>query len=127
MARNGLAHSEPYLWNGTYMMLDGKLLHRSTWEAEHGAIPDGHYIHHVNGDRLDNRLDNLSLITSADHCKLHRPRLGYRAPVKTVCRVCGGDRNEVEINSDPSRRVCNKCRGKRDRDRRKGYVTSIYV
>ena len=30
-------------------------------------------VHHVNGDRLDNRLENLQVMTPREHTKLHRP------------------------------------------------------
>jgi hypothetical protein len=38
--------------------------HRVIWEAAHGPIPHGHYIHHINSVRTDNRLENLALCTS---------------------------------------------------------------
>lgn len=117
MARNGLAHSEPFLWMGKYMQFNGQMVHRTLWESHNGEIPDGCLVHHKNGDRLDNRLENLEVMTLGEHCKLHQPRLGYRAPISTVCKACGGERNKVEIASDPYRHKCNKCRSKDNRER----------
>lgn len=37
------------------------LEHRFVWECAHGPLPDGATIHHKNGNRLDNRLENLEL------------------------------------------------------------------
>ena len=45
--------------------------HRRVWEDEHGPIPRGYVIHHVNGDKLDNRLANLSCMHRADHARHH--------------------------------------------------------
>ena len=124
MARNGLAKSEPYLWRGQYMMFEGKFVHRSVWEAHFGPVPDGYVVHHMNGDRLDNRLDNLGLMTRGDHIRLHNPRLGTagRTPTATVCVVCGQMRNAVEIASDRTRRKCNRCRGKENAERQRMYA-----
>lgn len=36
-------------------------------------------IHHINEDKLDNRIENLSLTNHSEHVKLHNPRLGTGA------------------------------------------------
>lgn len=47
------------------------LEHRYVWSQAHGSIPDGALVHHVNGDRGDNRLENLELVASvSDHLHL---------------------------------------------------------
>jgi hypothetical protein len=45
--------------------------HRIVWESEHGPIPDGFHVHHVNENPADNRLENLRLVSMADHRRLH--------------------------------------------------------
>lgn len=42
-----------------------KLEHHLVWTAAHGAIPAGHKLRFVNGDRQDIRLDNLELVSDA--------------------------------------------------------------
>lgn len=47
------------------------LAHVYEWEKANGKIPDGFTIHHVNGDKQDNRLDNLRLVGYLEHKRLH--------------------------------------------------------
>lgn len=46
-------------------------IHRGCWEAHHGAIPHGYHIHHVNGDPLDNNIENLACMSPSGHSRLH--------------------------------------------------------
>lgn len=41
--------------------------HRVVWEKAHGKIPKGYIIHHLNGIRDDNRLENLISIPRKRH------------------------------------------------------------
>jgi len=42
-------------------------VHRIVWIARNGLIPEGHVVDHVNNDKLDNRIANLQLLTSAEN------------------------------------------------------------
>ena len=52
------------------------LAHRVLWEQANGPLPKGHVLHHINGDRSDNRPENLAAMARPEHVKLHR-----RSPV----------------------------------------------
>lgn len=49
----------------------GNSLHRAVWQSANGPIPPFHDIHHVNGDRSDNRLLNLECIHESVHHSEH--------------------------------------------------------
>lgn len=61
--------------------------HRHVWEQANGPIPDGYVIHHINGNALDNRLENLAMLTSAEHTRLHR----LKHPKVKTCVICAAE------------------------------------
>jgi len=73
-------------------------LHRIIWIYLFGHIPDGFYIDHINGNKVDNRLENLRLATNNQN-QQNRPApknssSGYRGVTwhkkinKWMSRIC---------------------------------------
>lgn len=56
-----------YYLNSTIRMR----MHRYVWEYYHGKIPKGYHIHHIDGDKANNDISNLRLLTASEHEKLH--------------------------------------------------------
>jgi len=46
-------------------------LHRKVWEYFNGLIPKGMHIHHKDGNRFNNQIENLELLDSKTHLSNH--------------------------------------------------------
>jgi ribosomal protein S27AE len=62
---------ERYYLCGAYFQRRGVRLHRRVWRDANGDIPRGYHVHHIDGNRADNRLGNLLLFPGAQHISLH--------------------------------------------------------
>ncbi len=64
------------LTNNGYMRvrINGELVleHRYVWEKHNGQIPKGYQIHHIDEDKLNNKIENLQLMKNSEHQKLHK-------------------------------------------------------
>jgi hypothetical protein len=61
-----------------YNQSTGRALHQAVWESVHGPIPGGHHIHHRDGDTSNNVIENLELLTPAEHNRRH----GNKSPAR---------------------------------------------
>ena len=64
--QSGYYLSAPILFNGRQ-----ERMHRYVWRHHHGSIPDGHHIHHIDGNKGNNDISNLALIRGTDHISMH--------------------------------------------------------
>lgn len=42
-------------------------------------IPSGYHVHHINGDKMDNRPANLEMLTASEHTRLHQALIALAA------------------------------------------------
>ena len=100
-------------------------VHRLVWEARHGPIPEGMVIHHINGDQQDNRIENLQMVTPAEHRHIHagyeqRDGVWYKQ-----CRTCGEMKPLSEFHRYPyypfdgAIPYCKPCHRKQCRERQR--------
>ena len=60
-----------YFWRHDKWKESPVALHRQIWIDNFGSIPKKHHIHHKDGDTFNNSIENLELISSSDHAKIH--------------------------------------------------------
>jgi hypothetical protein len=66
-------HSDGYVYVTPKIGMRPTLEHRWLWEQANGPIPKDHHIHHLNGIRNDNRLENLICVPKREHNKFGSP------------------------------------------------------
>ncbi len=105
--------------------------HRIVWEDHFGEIPAGMQVHHVDGDKTNNDISNLQLVSPLEHKRLHAGCKKVDGAWYKPCKECGrylpctaeywyfsGGR----ING----RLCKKCYSKKSVEDRRRRVANGY-
>ena len=62
--------------------------HVLVWEQHFGPVPEGYEIHHKNRNKLDNRIENLKLVTRLEHKRFHSGCIKFGDTWLKRCRRC---------------------------------------
>ena len=100
-----LMEGNPAWKGGTPQRPDGYLLIRikKKYRLAHRHIMEEHLgrklmrkeqVHHINGNRADNRIENLMLLGIKEHSKLHA--ISKRKRVIIQCFICGMDKGTLK-------------------------------
>ena len=71
-----------YYLCGFYFQRDGKRLHIAVWEHFNGKVPQGMHIHHKDGNRANNQIENLELLPGGKHLSYHNKGRSKDFPIE---------------------------------------------
>lgn len=66
-----------------------RLEHNRVWEEHFGEIPDGYQIHHRDGNKTNNNIENLQLVTPFEHKRIHEGCQLIEDVWCKPCSICG--------------------------------------
>lgn len=55
-----------------------KCIYILVWTLFRGPVPKGFVIHHIDGDKLNDRLDNLMMLTVSGHGRIHHQKINVK-------------------------------------------------
>jgi protein-arginine kinase activator protein McsA len=83
-----------------------KFLHKEKYEHYHGKVEKGFHVHHIDGNRRNNDLDNLIALSHSDHIKLH----AQQEMRDYICSECGASFHGIQKTDTI---LCVECRKKK--------------
>ena len=75
-------------------------IHRRVWIEHHGAIPKGKHIHHIDGNKRNNSIDNLICVSAIMHHATHKQQWEDKGRLHDYYST---KRLAIEIGSDAPR------------------------
>lgn len=101
-----------------------RYLHRYLWRREHGPIPDGHHVHHLDGDPLNNALENLVCMPGRRHMSKHSKQWHEEHPEESAAHWAKAVEAAPPWHSSPEGKAWHSKNGKLSWEMRDpvGYV-----
>lgn len=111
--RTWIKVAEPNVWI---------LLSVYLWEFVHGPVPKGYVIHHVDGNPMNDVVENLEIVSRAEHIRIHFDELRQSRPSQTheklkTCFDCGA----AWMGRGRSLARCDECKKIADDKSKKAY------
>ena len=132
----GSINNKGYLQTGNKINKNSKtiMLHRLIWECVNGEIPNGYEIHHIDGNKLNNSIHNLELVSIEEHHKEHKPTMNNPKYSKKIAQyTLDGELVKIwdsirEANRNGFNRssITNCCKGKTNFNTHKGFKWEYY-
>lgn len=94
-----------WLNGGYFCNRRGQLLHRAIYAAANGPIPEGNEIHHKDGNKTNNALDNLESLTCTEHRRKHNRNGAAGSDKATRQKVSW----EYWQKREPYQCICDHC------------------
>lgn len=88
-----------------YLRYMRKYCHRIIWEQEKGPIPDGFDIHHKDGNKLNNLIENLECLSKSDHMSLHSREMRER---RSKCMKENSDKVHIWLKTEKGRKFLSE-------------------
>ena len=66
-----------------------KMEHIIVWEKYFGKVPDGYQIHHIDGNKTNNDIKNIQLVTPLEHKRIHEGCKLVLGEWYKPCAECG--------------------------------------
>lgn len=92
-----------------------KMNHVWEWEKHFGPVPKGYHVHHKNGVRSDNRIENLQIMKPMEHKRAHAGCYKKKGKWIKPCPMCRrhfplttGFYNRKDFYGAPDH-ACKKC------------------
>lgn len=104
-----LGYLKIYMGRGAGGSKTGFLLYHRYLMEQHLNRSLGRHelVHHINGDKMDNRLENLQIVTAAEHRKIHGGTIPTRPCTDCGKRNCARSRNGIDLT------LCSLCRARK--------------
>lgn len=97
-----------------YMKYNKTFLHRKIWEDFHGKkVPKGYVVHHKDHNKLNNKIENLELMSRSEHQRHH---VMAHERVEKKCNSCRQEYKTKVIYQSHSLFCSKKCKAKFRRD-----------
>lgn len=90
-------------------------LHQYIWMTVNGDIPEGYQIHHIDGDKSNNSIYNLTLIEQSKHIaihnKEHKRMLGKHHSEESKNKMSESHKGKI-LSEDTKEKISNTMKGK---------------